>query len=454
MIIQKQAPLSCLVVSFLLHSHHTAVNAAQPLDLSRHLLQATCTDPIMDSSCNCPHSLMTVVDGLCTCPIHSTITGTNCVANPGYTTSYGPAPKQVFTTTSSWTVPAGTTNVFFQMWGAGGATNTYGGVSATSSNNGQGGGIGGTGGYSDCMMSPQSGSTFNVKVGVSGKIVSSVVLGGGSSSIVSGSTVLVAAGGGGGSGGYGMYVVPPGGGGCYLSGSTNGGSGGGTSPSVCVMTITGAPNGKTCPLAIGTHVQGNAGVTDPVCGSPIDNVPYGNWVGGGAGCNAGSSNPSWGGLAIGGGGGAGYVSNTCTSGVTLASAQDALTPPYTQKYPTGYSQNMYGSPDRNGLVSVQYCPPGLSVYTMGSDGTMSCSTLSSCPVNYYCPGDGTSVKCQGNLQSPAESTSADACTCPTNALRVSDYTCECSDGFMQVNSTTVPGLYTCVACDASKLVGF
>ena len=45
-----------------------------------------------------------------------------------------------------------------------------------------------------------------------------------------------------------------------------------------------------------------------------------------------------------------------------------------------------------------------------------------------------------------------ACTCPANAVRASDTTCLCNDGFRPVNSLTTPGLYTCNACDSSQLV--
>ena len=54
-----------LVLFWMLPAH-----GAPPGTLSRQLLQATCSDPLMDSNCKCPGTLIEV-NGLCTCPANS-----------------------------------------------------------------------------------------------------------------------------------------------------------------------------------------------------------------------------------------------------------------------------------------------------------------------------------------------------------------------------------------------
>jgi hypothetical protein len=44
------------------------------------------------------------------------------------------------------------------------------------------------------------------------------------------------------------------------------------------------------------------------------------------------------------------------------------------------------------------------------------------------------------------------CTCPANAIRASDFTCLCNNGLRPVNSLTTPGLYSCEACDNTRVV--
>ena len=88
-------------------------------------------------------------------------------------------------------------------------------------------------------------------------------------------------------------------------------------------------------------------------------------------------------------------------------------------------------------LSVYLEPPPLGCY---------------CAANYYNNQIGSCNSCPGNLLSPAGSTDANACMCPTNSLRTSDYICTCNDGFLPVNSSMNTGLWSCNTCDNSMIV--
>jgi hypothetical protein len=174
-----------------------------------------------------------------------------------------------FTSSGSWTAPAGITTVFCRLW-AGGAGG--GGSSSTTAASGGGGG----GGYADNILTVVPGTSYTITIGAGGAggTGSSGGTNGGSSSF---STLLAASGG-------------VGGGGASGSSAGNGGSGGnGTSGTVTM------PGG-----------QGNAGQTNTaVYGGRGGDSGGGGGAGGGQ--QGGTGAPA---ATSGGGGGGGTVNGT------------------------------------------------------------------------------------------------------------------------------------------------
>lgn len=215
--------------------------------------------------------------------------------------------------TTTWTCPAGVTQVYAECWGSGGS-------GGTGSNNANGAG-GGGGEYAAAFVSVTPGNNYTYTVGAGGANVTGSGLTGnnGNSSVFTGDSAVVTAHGG--LAGPGFFVNSVAGG----SGSTNsvhfnGGNGGGNNP------YSGGGGSSAGPAAPGNpgNQYGSAG-TAPSGG--------GN---GGNGTGSGSGNASAG-SAPGGGGGGTYYSGT-TSGAGAA-GQVRLT------YPGG-------APTNNGAVAV------------------------------------------------------------------------------------------------------
>lgn len=224
--------------------------------------------------------------------------------------------QREFTSSASFTPPAGVTHIFIEAWGAGGGGG--GGQSGTAFpdgnfftpgfylTSGSGGGGGGGGGYVRALVAVTPGTAYDVVLGVGGVggVPSSCTFGapcgtagapGGTSEVRSGSTILVAAPGG--FGGGGPQAAPGGGGG--------GGS-----------------------VTAGTGLNGNAGTVGRA-GSQV-NVPetqtFADVSGGagGAGASAVVSNHPLG--AMGKGGGAGGPGGTGGSVQRLAGVNTAFAP--------------------------------------------------------------------------------------------------------------------------------
>lgn len=194
---------------------------------------------------------------------------------------------------SSFTVPAGVTNVTVQIWGGGGG--------GAAGNGGSGpGGNGGGGGYSKSVLAVTPAENLTVEVGTGGlsaQAVSDGGNGGGYSAVKRSSTFLLQAGGGGGGGGNrgngGNQHGGAGGGATGVNGTngTGGGGGGGTTSSGGSGGSSGA--GGTA----GASGAANAG---------------GNGAGSGASCNTGVSGT--GGAGGTGGGGVRGNANSCEGG--------------------------------------------------------------------------------------------------------------------------------------------
>ena len=185
-----------------------------------------------------------------------------------------PSSLEVFTSSLTWTRPAGVSKVYVQVWGGGGA-------GVTGSNNSSGGG-GGGGGYSAGLVSVNG--NVNVTVGAGGGTSGAS---GGSSSFAGGTTLT-------GAGGSGATTVTGGAGGAGSGGTINltGGSGG---ISIAQDASSGAPGGGS-PLGgaggsggcaakaatTGISVAGRAG-TSPGGGGGGGSEPGGAFGAGAAG---------------------------------------------------------------------------------------------------------------------------------------------------------------------------
>jgi hypothetical protein len=182
-----------------------------------------------------------------------------------------------FTTTGSWTVPQGVTEIMVEAWGAGGA-------GGGNTNNGQGGAGGGGGQYAKSNISVTPGQSLSINVGAGGTGSTGAGTNGGDTTL--NSTTIVAKGGTGGAtsdtGGQGVGnqagsigdVIYFGGDGSNVAGSSGGGGGGAGS------TGAGGPaSGITA--GIGTLELGGNGGTGLSAGSGGN--PGNNYGGAGSG---------------------------------------------------------------------------------------------------------------------------------------------------------------------------
>ncbi|OFY37437.1 MAG: hypothetical protein A2W91_15100 [Bacteroidetes bacterium GWF2_38_335] len=209
-----------------------------------------------------------------------------------------------YTTNSTFTVPAGVSQIQVECWGGGGAGGAGGGSNA------QGGGGGAGGQYVKSLIAVSSGSTYNVNVGTGGTTASA---NGNDSWFLSNSTILAKGGqggtayAGGAAGGVGSTtngigdLIYRGGNGANGGAGLSGGGGGGAG--------SGGNGGNASGITSGTGTAVNGG-------------------NGGAGTIANSANGGAGSIYGGGGGGAtrsgtigsgasGYVRITYCSDVTL-----------------------------------------------------------------------------------------------------------------------------------------
>lgn len=183
-------------------------------------------------------------------------------------------------TTSPWTVPAGVTEVEFELWGAGGGGSLGGG--------------GGAGGYIKAIIAVTPGQTYNVTVGQGGNGVANGANtsgGNGSSTQVNGNGINMTA-----QGGFGATTTNPGLGGAFSSVATL--------SSLCKKGQSGFPN-FTQPIYSGYSKTefGNGGQaphTDDTFGT-------GEIISGSGGSTIFNDGTS--GLQPGGGGGGGNHSN-------------------------------------------------------------------------------------------------------------------------------------------------
>lgn len=220
-----------------------------------------------------------------------------------------------FTTSGTWTCPAGVTSVSVECWGGGGA----GGGSRSTVNSAGGGG--GGGGYSaNGAVTVVPGNTYNIVVGTGGIGVSNAAGGDGSASSFNATTVVANGGAGGGRGnsgaggngaglGTGTIRYTGGNGAAGVSGTASGGGGGAAGST----GNGGAAAGQTA--GIGATLNGGSGGAGRSAeNAGRDGLIYG---GGGSGGYGGA-----GGTALAGGNGAnGYVTityNNCTSPTTQA----------------------------------------------------------------------------------------------------------------------------------------
>ena len=218
---------------------------------------------------------------------------------------------------STFTVPAGVTNVTVQAWGAGG-----GGAAANGSNRG---GHGGGGGYAKAVIVVTPAEDLIVEVGTGGAKAAANQKGGnggGYSAVKRGAAYLVQAGGGGGGGGAtGSGTGGNGGAGGGVNGvSGAAGSGGTAGGGVGVRgTNAGAGTGGaagsngTAGSVGAANAGGNAGGTGAACNTAITNTQGGNGGIGGGGKGGDAATCQGGGGGGGGrfgGGGSGSSNNT------------------------------------------------------------------------------------------------------------------------------------------------
>lgn len=201
------------------------------------------------------------------------------------------ATLQEFTSSGTWTKPAGATFVMAELWGAGGGGGS--GRSGSSTTRGGGGGGGGAYGFRLFRAADLSASVA-VTIGAGGAGGTSVAAGGGNG--VAGST--------GGASSFGSLLTIYGGsnGDAGQTGSANGGNGGG------VLSAGGVP--LVTYIGVGQDGHFGRGAT---AGGAVPGVPsgFGGGGGGGAGQPGGSSYQG----GPGGGGGGGFSTDVEGGGV-------------------------------------------------------------------------------------------------------------------------------------------
>ena len=181
---------------------------------------------------------------------------------------------QVFTASSTFTLPTGVTKVMIEMWGGGG-----GGGYASAGGTGYGGSGGGGGAYNKSLFTVSSNITVTIGPGGGGGISTHVNGYNGTATTVSGGAVMSAGGGTGGTGADANGVIAAG--------------GVATTTTSSLLGINGYPGGPN----IGGASGGSGG-----------NSPAG---GAGGQCNG---NPGLAGAVPGGGGGGAAQSNTLAAG--------------------------------------------------------------------------------------------------------------------------------------------
>ncbi len=257
------------------------------------------------------------------------------------------SPQSTFTATGAdqtWTVPAGVTNAWVKMWGAGGS-----------------GAYAGAGGYTETIL-PVSAGNYTVIVGKSsggygGGGNGSTFWGGGRSALrnPSGTEVLTA--GGGGAGG----TLGAGGAGGGLSGVNGGGAFSGTGGT----QTAGGTNQSGAPSTYGSHFAGGGGTT----GYPGAGGGSG-WYGGAWALHNYYNNSDYG-----AGGGSGHCDPSLTNCSTTAGS--GATPPFTNSadYVSGVGVN-----NGNGLVkifsffNIGSTQVSTGSITQSSEYTLSCSS--------------------------------------------------------------------------------
>ena len=157
---------------------------------------------------------------------------------------------------------------------------------------------------------------------------------------------------------------------------------------------------------------------------------------------------------------AGYISTSgassctqCSAGTYSAGGGSTCTPCSAGNYSATSGASSCtpcaaGNGSASGASSCAPCSAG--TFSAGGTPCTPCSAGSYSPL----PGADVCTQCPGTLVSAAGTSAEEGCTCPADSLRFSDYECVCNDGFLPVNSATVPGLYSCVTCDFSKIVSF
>lgn len=211
----------------------------------------------------------------------------------GSAPAHSPIDVQVFTSSGTWTKPAGCTTVFVRVVGGGGGG---GGAPATPAGQYSHGGGGGSGGYSEEFITSGLGATETVTIGAGGTGTSG------------------GAGNGGGTSSFGAHLSATGGtggqtagpaSGAFISGVGNGGSGSGGGYNVFGQSgMTGFVE-----TASG-NLLGGAGGPSVVAGgaSPVGGSNNGaNALAGSGGGGGGASNQPSQGAKTGGTGGAGVV---------------------------------------------------------------------------------------------------------------------------------------------------
>ncbi len=238
--------------------------------------------------------------------------------------SWGGVPDfQRFTSSNTWTKPAGVTHVYMEVIGAGG-----GGAGGTGANTGGGGGGGGSNRTQKMVPASSCGATESVTVGAGGTGGADTVDGGNGGDSSFGSFMTAYGGGGG------QYSARRGGGG---GGSAEAGIGGGSS-------VPGLPR-YTDTTTLGDALSGGGAAGGPSAGGKGSCSEYGG-AGGGSG-GASSSNGQDGGSSLYGGAGGGGGSK-----VVYDSGEGGTTPSYTP----GGGGAANGSNGADGLN--EYCGEG------------------------------------------------------------------------------------------------
>jgi len=262
-----------------------------------------------------------------------------------------PMGSQTFTSSQTWTVPAGVYVITVECWGGGGG----GGGTYTPGNN-DGGGGGGGGGFRGGMISVSPGDMITIVVGTAGNGAGNDHTGGngGNSSVSHTNGIITAFGGTG--GGY------------SNNGGTGGNGGGGSfSGTISNQTSWNGGTGGTGNTNNGGGGGGGAGnAQNGGSGSVTTGGNGGNALGGNGG--NGSTNDNAGGIGqVVGGAGGGASDNEASSGGNGARGQVIITWPDTPNYRAEFISMDFGSNNwcagETRTVSVVVKNTGLATWT-------------------------------------------------------------------------------------------